>query len=92
VLKTPRTQRKKTGKNATAFIPVLNTFKITTFLYLEHKNIMAEYPLYNCISYRNGKTRQSMCSNYQVVRKDANCVANAEIKNTYLVLPRQKHN
>jgi len=36
----------ETGKNDTAFIPVLNTFKITTFLYLEHKNIMAEHPFY----------------------------------------------
>jgi len=40
--------------------------------------------------HRNAKTRQSICSNWQVVCKDANCVANAEIKYSYLVLPMQK--
>jgi len=35
-------------------------------------------------------TRQSICSNWQVVCKDAKCVANAEIKYSYLVLPIQK--
>jgi len=40
---------------------------------------MAEYSFYKGIRYRNAKTRQSICSNWQVVCKDANCVANAEI-------------
>jgi len=74
-------------------IPVLNTFKITTFLYLEHESIMTEYLFYNCIRYRNAKTRQNIRNNKQVVRKDASCVANAEIKYSYLALPIQKkHN
>jgi len=30
----------KTGKNDTALIPVLNTFKITTFPHLQHRSIM----------------------------------------------------
>jgi len=54
-------------------IPVLNTFKITTFLHLEHKSIMTEYSFYNSIRYRNAKTRQNIRSNYQVVRKDVDC-------------------
>jgi len=54
---------KKTGKNDTALIPVLNTFKITTFLHLEHKSIMTEYSFHNCIRYWNAKTRQNICSN-----------------------------
>ena len=37
-------------------------------------------------------TRQSICSNWQVVFKDAHCVGNAEIKYRYLVLPKQKQN
>jgi len=55
---------------------------------------MTEYSFFNCIRYRNAKTRQSICSNQQVLCKDANCVANVEIKYTYLVLPmqKQKHN
>jgi len=40
---------------------------------------MTEYSFYNCITYRNAKTRQNIRSHLQVVRKDANCVANAEI-------------
>jgi len=35
LLKTPRAQLKKTGKDDTALIPVLNTFKITTFPHLK---------------------------------------------------------
>jgi len=38
---------------------------------------MTEYSFYNCIRYRNAKTRQSIWSNYEVFCKDANCVANA---------------
>jgi len=53
----------KTGKNDTALIPVLNTFKTTTFPLLEYRSNMTEYPFYNCIRYRNAKTRQSICSN-----------------------------
>jgi len=55
---------------------------------------MTEYSFYNCIRYRNAKTRQNIRSNQQVVRKDASCVANAEIKYSCLVLPmqKQKHN
>jgi len=44
-------------------IPVLKTFTITTFLYLEHKSIMTEYSFHNCIRYWNAETRQSICSN-----------------------------
>jgi len=43
---------------------------------LEHRGNMTEYSFYNCIRYQNAKVRQSRCSNYQVVCKDANCVAN----------------
>jgi len=46
-----------------AFIPVLNTFKITTFPHLVHRSNITEYSFYNCIRYRNAKTRQSICSN-----------------------------
>jgi len=55
---------------------------------------MTEYSFLNCIRYRNAKTGQSICSNQQVVCKDANCVANAETKYIYLELPmqKQKHN
>jgi len=52
-----------TGKNDTALIPVLNTFKITTYPHLGHRSNMAEYSFYNCIRYQNAKTRQSICSN-----------------------------
>ena len=43
--------------------------------------------------YRNPKTRQIIRSSKHVVSKDANCVANAEIKYSYLVLVirMQKH-
>ena len=41
----------------------LNTFKITTFIHLEHKSIRTEYSFYNCIRYRNAKKRQSTPSN-----------------------------
>jgi len=84
----------KTGENDIALIPVLNTLKITTFLHLERKSIMTEYSFCNCIRYWNAKTRQNIRSNKQVVRKDANCAANAEIKYSYLGLPiqKQKHN
>jgi len=51
--------------------------------------MMTEYSFYNCIRYRNAKTRQNICCNYEVVRKDANCVANAEIKCSYLALALQ---
>jgi len=50
-VKTPRTAY-KTGTNNTALIPVLNTFKITTFPHLERRRNMTEYSLYNCIRYR----------------------------------------
>jgi len=43
---------------------------------------MTEYSFYNCIRYLNAKTRQ--------VYKDANCVANAKMKYSYLALPMQK--
>jgi len=70
----------KTGKNDTILIPVLNTFKITTFPHLEHRSNMTEYSFYNCIAYQNANTRQSICINQRMVCcKDANCVANAEI-------------
>jgi len=62
MLKTPSTQLKP-GKNDTALLLVLNTFKITTFLHLEHKSIMTECLFYNCIRYRNAKTRQKTRSN-----------------------------
>jgi len=61
-------------------ISVLNKIKITTFPHLEHRGNMADYLFYNCIRYRNAKTRQSICSKQQVVCcKDANYVANVEI-------------
>jgi len=41
-------------------MPVLNAFKITTFSHLEHRSNITEYSLYNCIRYRNAKTRQSV--------------------------------
>jgi len=44
----------------TTLVPVVNTFKITTFPHLEHRSNMTEYSLYNCIKYRNAKTRQSI--------------------------------
>jgi len=34
------TAKKQAGKNDTALIPVLNTFKITTFPHLEHRSNM----------------------------------------------------
>ena len=54
---------------------------------------MTEYSFYNCIKYkyRNITTKQSIRSNYQLVRKDATCVANAEIKYSYLALPMEKN-
>ena len=39
---------------------------------------------YNCIRYRNAKTRQSKCSKF--VCKDANCVAIAQIQHSYLAM------
>jgi len=63
LLKTPRAQH-KTGKNDTALIPVLNTFKITTFQHLEHRSSMTEYSLCNGIRHQDTKTRQSICSNH----------------------------
>jgi len=42
----------------------------------ENRGNMTEYSFYNCIRYRNAKIRQSICSNQQVVCKDASCVAN----------------
>jgi len=42
-----------------ALIPVLNT----TVIHLERKSIMTEYSFYNCIRYRNAKTRQNIRSN-----------------------------
>jgi len=62
------------------------------FPHLEDRSNMTEYSFYNCIRYRNAKTSQTICSNEQVVCKDANCVVNAEINYRYLVLPMQKHN
>jgi len=59
LLKTPRTQHKKTGKNDTALIPVLNTFEITTFPHLGHRNNMTEYSFYNCIRYQNAKQNKA---------------------------------
>jgi len=44
------------GKNGTAQIPVLNTFKIITFPHLEHRSNMTEYSFYNCTGYLNAKT------------------------------------
>jgi len=44
-------------------IPVLNTFKITTFPHLEHRRIMTEYSFNNCIRYQDTKRRQSIRSN-----------------------------
>jgi len=75
----------KTGKHDTTLIPVLNAFKITIFLHLEDKSMMTEYSFYNCIRYRNAKTWQNIRSNKQDVRKDANCVSNAEIKQLFSV-------
>jgi len=74
-------------------IPVINTFEIT-FPHLKHLINVTEYPFYNCIRYRKAKTRQGICSKQQVAYNDANCVANAQIKYSYLVLPmqKQKHN
>ena len=43
LLKTPRKQLTKRGKNDTALIPILNTFNITTFPHLEHRSNMTEY-------------------------------------------------
>jgi len=93
-VKNTKNTASKTGESDTTLIPVLNTFKITTFPHLEQRSIMTEYSFYNCIRYRNAKTRQNIRSNQQVVRKDASCVANAEIKYSCLVLPmqKQKHN
>ena len=54
--------------------------QVCVLLHLEHKSIMTEYSFCNCVRYRNSKTRQSIRSNWQVVRKYANCVANAEMK------------
>jgi len=48
----------KTSKNATALIPVLNTFKITTFPNLQRISNMTEYSFYNCIKYGNAKTNR----------------------------------
>jgi len=61
LLKTPRIQLKN-RQNDTALIPVLNTFKITTFPLLEHRSNMTEYLFCNCIIYPNAKKRQSTCS------------------------------
>jgi len=47
-------------------MPVLNTFKITTFLLQKHIRNMTEYSFYNCIRYQNAKTRQSVCSKLSV--------------------------
>jgi len=44
-------------------MPVLNTFEITTFPHVEHRRKMTDYSFWNCIRYRNAKTRQSICSN-----------------------------
>ena len=58
LLKTPRTQFKNQAKLHTTDT-CLSTFKITTFPHLEHRSNMAEYSIYNCIRYRNVKTRQA---------------------------------
>jgi len=93
-VKNTKNTAEKIGKNERALIPVLNTFKLTTFPHLEHRSNMTEYSFYKGIRYRNAKTRQSMCSNWQVVCKEVNCVAYAQIKYSYFVLPmqKQKHN
>jgi len=62
LLKTPRIQLKY-RKNHLASIPVLNTFKIITFPHLEHRRNLTGYSFYNCVTYRNTKTRQSIRSN-----------------------------
>ena len=49
-------------KNDAVSIPVLNTFKITTFPHLEHRSNITESPFYNCIGSRNANKRQSICS------------------------------
>jgi len=41
---------------------------------------MTECSFYNGIRYQKVKTQQSICSNWQVVCKDANCVANVKTK------------
>jgi len=61
LLKTPRTQH-----NHTVLIPVLNTFKIITFPHLEYRRNITEYSFWNCIRYRNAKTRKSICSKLSV--------------------------
>ena len=58
LLKTPKTQLKRTDKNDTALILVLNTFKIAPFTHHEHRGIMTEYSFYSCIRYRNAKTNK----------------------------------
>ena len=58
----------------------LNTFKITTYPHLGHRSNMTGYSFYNCIRYQNAKTRLRICGNWHVFCKDANSVANAEIK------------
>jgi len=82
------------GNHLAPALPVLNTFKITTFPHLDHRSNMNECSFYKGIIHRNAKTRPSICSNWQVVCKDANCATNAEIKYGYLVSPmqKQKHN
>jgi len=49
-------------KNDAVSIPVLNTFKITTFPHREHRSNITESPFYNCIGSRNANKRQSTCS------------------------------
>jgi len=62
LLKTPQ-RAYKTVKNDTALMPVLNTFKITTFPHHEHRCNMTEYSFYNGTRYQNAKTRQRICGN-----------------------------
>jgi len=69
-----------------------NYFYLKSHLFhILNRSNVTEYSFYNCIRYRNAKTRQSICSNQQVVWIDANCVANAKIKYSWLVLPMQKN-
>jgi len=51
-VKNTKNTASKIGKNDTALIPVLNTFKITTFPHFEHRSNMTEYSFYKGIRYR----------------------------------------
>jgi len=71
-------RNRKLGRSPRIPYDGVATFKFKTFPLLSHRSIMTEYSFYNYT-----KTRQSIRSNKQVVRKDASCVANAEIKYSY---------